>query len=256
MRFVRATSRPLPCPSELVLTLKKWRLQCPKGALDPVFPTTDGLPQHRSQTLDNVLRPALAAAALAEHFHFKEQYPFSPNCSDHPHVADVGADRALATRAADLVARRPAPLRTQPVVRACSRRSIWLRRWSAGGPRASPMTDCHCSVGRWRSGHRRRRTRGSVLPRDGNDASGGTSARWRSMARTRRCRSAVSVLRIFFRSSSVRRSAFGPIRFSNATACARALSTPRRHAGVPFFEVPLLICTPVQEPRDREGART
>jgi integrase len=62
-------NRKLPCPPELALTLKKWRLQCPKGELDLVFPTPSGQPQHRSRILDCVLRPTLERAELPKHFH-------------------------------------------------------------------------------------------------------------------------------------------------------------------------------------------
>lgn len=62
-------NRKIPCPAELMLELKKWRLRCPKGELDLVFPSAVGEPQHRAQTLENVLRPALLAAELSPNFH-------------------------------------------------------------------------------------------------------------------------------------------------------------------------------------------
>jgi integrase len=62
-------NRKLPCPAELVLTLKKWRLQCPKGDLNLVFPTPAGLPQHRTRILQHVLRPTLERAGLDQRFH-------------------------------------------------------------------------------------------------------------------------------------------------------------------------------------------
>jgi integrase len=65
----RRGNRKLPCPAELVLTLKKWRLRCPKGELDLVFPTLAGAPQHRRRILEHVLRPTLAAAGLDTRFH-------------------------------------------------------------------------------------------------------------------------------------------------------------------------------------------
>lgn len=49
--------------------LKKWKLRCPKGLLDLVFPTAAGLPQHRTRILQHVLRPALAAAEIDKRFH-------------------------------------------------------------------------------------------------------------------------------------------------------------------------------------------
>jgi integrase len=65
----RRGNRKLPCRAELMLTLKKWRLRCPKGDLDLVFPTPAGMPQHRTRILQYVLRPALRAAGLNERFH-------------------------------------------------------------------------------------------------------------------------------------------------------------------------------------------
>lgn len=62
-------NRKLPCPAELVLTLKKWRLQCPKGDLDLVFPTVAGQPWHRTRILQHVLRPTLTRAGLDRRFH-------------------------------------------------------------------------------------------------------------------------------------------------------------------------------------------
>lgn len=62
-------NRKLPCPAELSLTLKKWKLQCPKGELDLVFPTAIGAPQHRTRILQHVFRPALAAAGIKGSFH-------------------------------------------------------------------------------------------------------------------------------------------------------------------------------------------
>jgi integrase len=58
-------NRKIPClHGALAYTLKKWRLQCPVGDLDLVFPTPAGLPQHRSRILRCVLRPTLKRAAI------------------------------------------------------------------------------------------------------------------------------------------------------------------------------------------------
>lgn len=63
-------NRNIPClHGELALTLKKWRLQCPKGELDLVFPTLAGEAQHRSRILRCVLRPTLKRAGIARRFH-------------------------------------------------------------------------------------------------------------------------------------------------------------------------------------------
>jgi len=56
--------RTLPIPSDLVHALKVWKLQCPKGELDLVFPTPAGTPAHRSNILRRGLYPALQAAKL------------------------------------------------------------------------------------------------------------------------------------------------------------------------------------------------
>jgi integrase len=65
----RRGNRKVPCPPELMLTLKKWRLQCPHGELGLVFPTPAGHPMHRSRILDSVLRPTLKRAELPTRFH-------------------------------------------------------------------------------------------------------------------------------------------------------------------------------------------
>jgi integrase len=63
-------NRGVPClHGELALTLKKWRLQCPVGDLDLVFPTPAGLPQHRSRVLRCVLRPTLERAGIGRRVH-------------------------------------------------------------------------------------------------------------------------------------------------------------------------------------------
>jgi integrase len=63
-------TRKIPCPAELVLALKEWRLRCPKkGKWGLVFPTSAGQPHHRANTIDRVLRPTLERAGLPLHFH-------------------------------------------------------------------------------------------------------------------------------------------------------------------------------------------
>lgn len=42
--------RKIPISDELVLALKKWKLQCPKSEWNLVFPQNDGRPQHRKTT--------------------------------------------------------------------------------------------------------------------------------------------------------------------------------------------------------------
>jgi integrase len=65
----RKGNRKVPCPAELMHELKKWKLRCPKGELDLVFPTAAGAPQHRTRILDLVLRPTLERAGLPKRFH-------------------------------------------------------------------------------------------------------------------------------------------------------------------------------------------
>lgn len=50
--------------SALVSALKRWKLACPPGPFNLVFPTSDGAPKHRSTITHRGLRPALLAAKL------------------------------------------------------------------------------------------------------------------------------------------------------------------------------------------------
>ena len=60
-----ATSRrTIPLSPELAAALKRWKLQCPKGKDDLVFPASSGAPAHRSNVLKRGLYPALARAKL------------------------------------------------------------------------------------------------------------------------------------------------------------------------------------------------
>jgi integrase len=58
-----AALRSVPLPAELVTELKPWRLRCPKGPLDLVFPNGDGGPLPLS-TADSGLHQALRRAKL------------------------------------------------------------------------------------------------------------------------------------------------------------------------------------------------
>jgi integrase len=51
-------------PSELVLELKKWRLACPKGEWDLVFPNKWGSAMQEPSVYEQGLRPALRRAGL------------------------------------------------------------------------------------------------------------------------------------------------------------------------------------------------
>jgi len=56
--------RTLPVPQELLSALRVWKLQCPKGDLDLVFPAPTGTPAHRSNVLRYGLYRALRRAGL------------------------------------------------------------------------------------------------------------------------------------------------------------------------------------------------
>jgi integrase len=56
--------RKVDFPDALVLELKKWKLRCPKGEHDLVFPTNEGTPEHPSNMLRRGFFPALRRAGL------------------------------------------------------------------------------------------------------------------------------------------------------------------------------------------------
>jgi hypothetical protein len=56
--------RTLPAPLELLSALRGWKLQCPKGELDLIFPAPTGLAAHRSNVLRYGLYRALRRAGL------------------------------------------------------------------------------------------------------------------------------------------------------------------------------------------------
>jgi len=60
----KASRRRVPIPDELLTPLREWRLACPKGELDLVFPNGDGKPQHPSNLLRRGFFPALRRAGL------------------------------------------------------------------------------------------------------------------------------------------------------------------------------------------------
>ena len=51
-------------PGQLVSILRVWKLRCPKGKDNLVFPAPDGTPLHRSRALKGSLRPTLRRAKL------------------------------------------------------------------------------------------------------------------------------------------------------------------------------------------------
>jgi integrase len=60
----RNSIRRVDFPEFLVLELKKWRLQCPKGDLDLVFPSETGNPISHANLLQRGSYPALRRAGL------------------------------------------------------------------------------------------------------------------------------------------------------------------------------------------------
>jgi integrase len=62
----RTSNRTIPIPAALVSILREWRLQCPKGKADLVFPAPAGTALHRSRTLKGCLRPTLRKAKLRQ----------------------------------------------------------------------------------------------------------------------------------------------------------------------------------------------
>jgi integrase len=66
----RAGIRTIPIQHDLTMLLKVWKLACPKGELDLVFPAPDGRPLRRSSSYLRGFAPALKAAGLrAVKFH-------------------------------------------------------------------------------------------------------------------------------------------------------------------------------------------
>jgi len=60
----KASRRRVDLPGELVAELRRWRLQCPPGAHDLVFPTGLGTPDSPCNLLNRGFYPALRRAGL------------------------------------------------------------------------------------------------------------------------------------------------------------------------------------------------
>lgn len=58
------SKRKIDIPSELLFELKKWKLRCPKGELNLVFPNSVGNPESESNMLRYSFFPALRRAGL------------------------------------------------------------------------------------------------------------------------------------------------------------------------------------------------
>jgi integrase len=61
-----SSTRTIPLPPEAVAALKVWKLACPKGELDLVFPTSTGAIMYHRSMLDS-LAPIMAAAGVVKH---------------------------------------------------------------------------------------------------------------------------------------------------------------------------------------------
>ena len=59
-----SAERAVPLPPILINTLREWKLACPKGALDLVFPNGNGVPEGPSNVLQRGLHPMMIAAGL------------------------------------------------------------------------------------------------------------------------------------------------------------------------------------------------
>jgi integrase len=62
----KASRRRVPIPRSLVADLRKWKLACPKGDHDLVFPNGEGKPLNPSNLLNRGFKPALRRAGLRE----------------------------------------------------------------------------------------------------------------------------------------------------------------------------------------------
>jgi integrase len=59
-----SADRAVPLPPMLINVLREWKLACPKGALDLVFPNGSGNPEGPTNVLHRGLHPAMIAAGL------------------------------------------------------------------------------------------------------------------------------------------------------------------------------------------------
>jgi integrase len=59
-----SAERAVPLPPILINTLREWKLACPKGSLDLVFPNGAGKPESPSNVLQRGLHPMMIAAGL------------------------------------------------------------------------------------------------------------------------------------------------------------------------------------------------
>jgi integrase len=62
----KSSRRKVPLGHELILALKEWKLACPKGDLDLVFPTSTGAVQHHKNMLEDAERVMKAAGVVTK----------------------------------------------------------------------------------------------------------------------------------------------------------------------------------------------
>ena len=62
----RAGDRKIPIPPGVLLSLKQWRLACPKSEAGLVFPTRSGKPQHHKNIGREILDPALLTVGIVK----------------------------------------------------------------------------------------------------------------------------------------------------------------------------------------------
>lgn len=60
----KASRRKIDLAPELIHKLKKWKLACPKGETDLIFPTEEGTPENAANLLYRRFLPALRRAGL------------------------------------------------------------------------------------------------------------------------------------------------------------------------------------------------
>ncbi|MBG0797845.1 site-specific integrase [Methylocystis sp. L43] len=58
--------RIVPLPPIIVNTLREWKLACPKGELDLIFPTGRGTPENHANVINRGLQPAQVAAGVVD----------------------------------------------------------------------------------------------------------------------------------------------------------------------------------------------
>ena len=105
----KESRRTIPLSPDVLLALKKWKLACPKGELDLVFPTSTGAIEHHANMLRS-LRPVMRAAgvvdkdgkskyALHAFRHFFASWCINPERARRPRAAGQGrADNCSAIR--------------------------------------------------------------------------------------------------------------------------------------------------------------